>query len=384
MLLVADIVGPTGRRSVRLRGYLADGTSFYDERERTRGGRHAARILSNMVEDLLDGGGLDAFEEEEEEDDEEEDDRDRRRSDDRDRDRDRGDRDRDRDRDDEEEEGWDDERTEVEEDRPVRTFGNDEGEDGDGDVASRARVGDVDAARGTFLWINAGINITARSMEMPLAGGEARQYQGGAYPGFEVAGAFYPAAPWVDTWPGNLGIYARYGRHIAVSSYYNGEALETTQHQVDVMAQYRWSVQGRRSGIALIPSLGYMRLGFQVPDNGPVDDFVYQAMAVGLELYAPLPWAGLALRAGGRYGMVLNMGDVGRAYAQAATVHGYEARLELSGRIIAGFRYVVAFEVFGFESEFVGHGDVAQAESAHDIYFRGTAGLAYNFEAGGG
>ncbi len=367
MLLVADVVGPAGRRAVRLRGYLADGSCFFDETERTRGGRHAARVVRGMVADLLEGAGAAALEETGEE---EEPERERRR----------GRRVAER----REEERGPRGRTEDDE-RPVPTFGSDPGgeEEGGGDVRARARV-DRGRGRNPFLYLHAGIDLTARTMEMPLAGEEAtRQYVGGAYPGFEVAGTAFPAAPLVPGWPGNIGLHARYGRHIALTSHWEGQALETHQDQVDVLAVYRWPLLGRRDGIALTGGLGYMRVAFQVPERGALDDFVYQALAIGLELEAPLPWAGLALRAGGRYGMVLGMGEVGRAYAQAATVHGWEAALELSGTIVAGLRYVFAFEVFGFESQFVGAGDLGQAVEAHDHFFRGRAGLAYQFSTGG-
>jgi hypothetical protein len=103
---------------------------------------------------------------------------------------------------------------------------------------------------------------------------------------------------------------------------------------------------------------------------------------MGLEIEAPLPWAGLMLRIGGRYCLVMTTGEAGRAVAYAASVHGYEAQFELSGRIVAGFRYFATFEAFGFIGNYIGAGNEAEAEGSTDYFFRGVVGLAYAFDAG--
>ncbi len=261
-------------------------------------------------------------------------------------------------------------------------------------------------------WLEFGIEINgaSRSFSVPISESidnsnrdEAR-FESAVYPEFGARLSFYPGGVFTDNWAAGIGIEGSFHHHLylKVLNRRRSEEVESEQYAFTVGATYRVVLGNADRGLTLWPRIGFGRFSFFLGDRGNdiVPPFVYDHIYIGINAYIPLATRYIGIEVGADYLAVLRIGShATQAYNESGalpTTHGFQIQVGLSGQIVAGLRWRLAFEMLGFISHHQGVGqgwgidpttriDTATGQgiqttgAATDIFFRLIPHLSYRF-----
>ena len=261
-------------------------------------------------------------------------------------------------------------------------------------------------------WLDLSIEINGASRsfavsidpEIDTVGRDAARCESNIYPEIGTRLVFYFGGLFTDTWPANIGVEGSFHHHLflRIMNREREQEVLSKEYSFTVGLNYRIVVGNSDRGISLRPRIGFGRFYFFLGDvgNDHVPPFVYDHLYIGLDAYVPIATRHVGIDLGASYLAVLGIGDLAtdayNAEGQFPTTHGFQILAGLSGEIVGGLRWRLAFEMQGFFSTHRGTGsgwgyepttniDTARGRgiqtvgSAKDIFFRLMPQLSYRF-----
>jgi hypothetical protein len=263
-----------------------------------------------------------------------------------------------------------------------------------------------------FGWLELGVEINgaSRTFAVPInqvidtSGRDEARFESSVFPEFGARLAFYPGGVFTDNWASGIGIEGSFHHHIflRVLNRRRNEEVKSEEYAFSVGATYRIAIGHADRGLTLWPRAGFARFSFFLGDEGTdiVPPFAYDHLYIGLNAYIPLATRYIGIDLGADYLAVLTIGEYATsAYNESGalpTTHGFQFLVGLSGQIVAGLRWRVAFEMLGFISHHQGVGQgwghepttrmedplgagIQTLDAAKDIFFRLMPQLVYRF-----
>lgn len=190
------------------------------------------------------------------------------------------------------------------------------------------------------------------------------EFQSALYPEIGARLLFYPGGIFTDRWPAHIGLEVDFHHHLylRVLNRQRNQEVVSKQWAVSGGLTYRIVTGNAERGVTIWPRVGIGRYDFYLGDvgNDIIPPFTYDHIYLGLNMYIPLTTRYAGLELGGHYLAVFNIGQMAieayNASGQLPSTHGFQVNLGLSGQVIAGLRWRIAAELYGFISQHHGKG----------------------------